>query len=285
MKKTTIIALAMLLGLSACKKDASTINQAPSAQVKARSLVVSHNYVDLTLMPRAAGQNYDTYQGVWQGLQVTVLGPLSWNIQQYPTLVNGVPLVGASVSTSIGSDSYISEQNSGPDGNVFAGSEGVLEGGNYAQFQASLDNYYQALDNYFDANASGTPPLIGDYVNTSYSSVPGFVVFTGKLIRVTTGSNVAIADIGYPLPTASTTTIPSTNFYISDPDQVHYASVNYALYGSNGVCKNATIENSSTVVVISASYTYLGNGIFQFWGTIIRTDGTSFSFNITDNPS
>jgi hypothetical protein len=279
----------MLLSLGACKKDASNVNQAPSATLKPRSLQLSHNYIDMTLMPKPAGQLYDTYQGVWQGLQITVIGPLSWDFQKYPTLVNGVPLVGASINTSIGSDSYVSEQNSGPDGNVFAGSEGVLSGGNYAQFQSSLDNYYNALDNYFDANASGTPPLIGDYVSSSYASLPGFVVFTGKLIRVTTGSNVAIADISYPLPVAAiSTTIPNVGLTLFDPDTVGHAGIEYYINGVTGTMKSATaVKNggAGVNVVVSASYTKQYGAVYHCWGTIIRTDGTSFSFDFTEDVS
>jgi len=169
---------------------------------------------------------------------------------------------------------------------------GVLLGGNYAQVQSSLDNYYQALDNYFDADASGAPPLIGDYVSSSYASLPGFIVFTGKLIRVTTGLNVAIANIGYPLPTASPITIQNLSVQINDPDAAGHAGLTYDLSGTKGAFNTAIVGinnnyTNSKSVVISGSYAEASptSTTWHYWGTIVRTDGTSFSFNITQDLS
>jgi hypothetical protein len=284
MKKTSIIALAMILSLAACKKDASTVNTSGSAiTLKQRNLVVNNSYTDMVLLPRNPGENFDTYSAGWNSMNVKVYGPLSWNSQLYPTLANGVPLVGASITTD--ENSSISVENSGPDGNVFEGTQGVLGFGSLNDFQTDIDKYYAADAAFYAAGSVGVPPAIGDYVMNSYTASET-ISFTGKLIRVTTGSGVAIASIGYPLPTAvKSTGLPSTYFYINDPDQVNHVNVKYALYGTNGSCTQGTIENTSTAIVVTGSYTYLGNGVFQFWGTVIRTDGTSFSFNITDNPS
>jgi hypothetical protein len=207
---------------------------------------------------------------------------------KYPTLVNGVPVVMSNISTYDGT-SWLTAVNTGNDGNVFEVTQVYLGGLPSTGFQVDYDTYIQDWTTYFLNGSIGPAPQLSVVLKTTYSAGGNQQTFTGKLIRVTTGSNLAIAPVTYPLPTASPVppTIPNLgNAVISDPLNVH------STYLLNGVGGNITyanpgidgVSNGSIKAVAIGSYTNTaGTEIFHYWGTIERSDGTFFSFNVTQS--
>jgi hypothetical protein len=285
MKKQLILILAvMLMGLLSCQKEKEVKAPAESSSPnKLRVNVVQPTfyYVDLTLQPRQPGETFDTYYAYYHNEKITVRGNPVYNTSVYPTLVNGVPTQGGSLGVTTIADA-ISTSTSG-DQQVFALTVGSTGNFNFQAFQADFDKYNTAMDNYIKNTASY--PIAYDYIKATYTSAAGFNTYSGKLIRVTTGSHWAIATIDYPVPARSAPTISDTFIYISDPDPAR-PSISYQLRGIKGNIANASVgingQYGNTLVPVTGAYTAISSSFtLHYYGTLFRTDGTSFTFDMT----
>ncbi|MFC0517259.1 hypothetical protein ACFFGT_23820 [Mucilaginibacter angelicae] len=296
MKKQLLWALMLMLaGFSSCQKDsfkpAATSNPAP-AKVKTNSLDPQNFYADLVLLPRKAGENFDTYSAFFSGVNVIVTGSPSWNTVMYPTLLNGVPTAGAGVATADGQNAFISPIGTYgtsskviQDGDAFVIVQGQLGFFDASAFQRDLDDFNFAFDVFISTGAS--IPFIGDYIKDNYSTGGGVVTIPAKLIRVTTGSHWAVATIDYPAPKITSVpvvTIPSTEVIVQDPSNPH---VSYYLYGKNGIFTGGSYaydgNGTDTAIQISGTYYQVTphTGLYHSHGTITRLDGTTFTFDLT----
>ncbi|MGN6640946.1 MAG: hypothetical protein ACTHJ8_18695 [Mucilaginibacter sp.] len=114
-------------------------------------------------------------------------------------------------------------------------------------------------------------------MQTSYTTDGNSITYTGKLIKVTTGSGLAIADVNYPLPVSSITESPMTCNLI-DP----VTHITYAIGGAHNVLTSATqYPGGTTKYTISGTYQYDNVNDLTIAGTIIRADGSAFNFNQT----
>ncbi|MDN3582365.1 hypothetical protein [Mucilaginibacter flavus] len=243
--------------------------------------------MDLALVARKPGENFDTYHATFHGSSIYLIGPLVYDQAKYPNLVNGVPGFGQSMY----GDNYatVDYQNTGPDGNVFGGTQGTMSVTDLSAYHKDLESYFKAVDTQA-LSGNGPIPLIYDYVKQSYpTSSGGILFFTGKVIRVTTGTHIAFADINYPLPAATPYTIPSTFINVPDPNN---SSIHYFLQGDKGTISNGhiaylngTVYTNGPAIAVSGSYTQVtvGAGDFHSIGTIIRQDNTTFRFDQVDN--
>lgn len=276
MKKNLILSLCVLVGLAACQKENKGVTSNTS---KAKfNLTSNHDvslppaYTDLTLMPDGS------YEGYWNSCGIKITGNPAWDELKYPSLVNGVPVTAVNFSTYDGSSS-IDYVNSGADGNVFQVSQiqVSLSEFNASGFNSDLGTYWGALDTWVSGGQVGTAPAIGTYVKDTYTTTVGgnqVKTYTGKLIRVTTGSHLAIATQSYPLPTA--TVVPGNPINYSIHDTAY--NQNYTVSGSYNELTSAKIN--STSYAVSGTYkTTVGVGS-TLVGTIIRADGTQWNFNI-----
>jgi len=288
MKKNLLLPLFALLSLAACKKDAEK-QPLTSADPKTDSHktinTVMPTYVDLTLVPRQAGENFDTYQGYWNDCGIKVRGPLVYNAQKYPTLVNGVPVSSMSITTFDGT-SAVDYSNTGPDGSVFAVTQVYMGYTDFAGFRSDLNLYFNALDIYNQTDRSGPQPLISDAVKDSYTTSSSAKTYVGKLIRVTTGSNLAIATYNYALPTSTTPSIqPLGDAVWTDP----LDNKQYLLHGDHGVVTSCqAIVNgvaSGSTLNVSGSYTANtpNSQNFHIWGSLIRANGSAVNFNFNQD--
>lgn len=91
--------------------------------------------------------------------------------------------------------------------------------------------------------------------------------------------------MSYPLPTATAPPPSSFAAQITDPQN---SQTTYFLNGTNGAffkAEKGTNNNYTNGVYVPVSGSYVrttpGTEIYHYWGTIIRTDGTSLNFDIT----
>jgi len=89
--------LLFMTGFSSCQKDSfKQVNQT-SVGSKDKLRVAATNpgtYSELTLLARQPGETFDTYVGNWGGVSIKMQATPTWNHDQYPNLVNGVPCTG-----------------------------------------------------------------------------------------------------------------------------------------------------------------------------------------------
>lgn len=282
MKKDLTLFAFMLLGLASCQKESSTNITKPvtsKVAMKSRSLVSQGpSYTDMTLVAP------NTYQAIWNGVGVQVTGVLSYDMVKYPTVVNGIPVLTATTNiTTYGPYAWLDSHNDSPDGNVFAVCVPILGGLPSPQFETDYNSYNASWEAFAQAMASypgyGTPPsvpVLGNYVATTYSGEGHSITYTGKLIKVTTGSGLAIADVNYPLPVSSITESPMT-CNLTDP----VTHITYAIAGSNSILTSATQYLGTTKYTISGTYQYDNVNDLTIAGTIIRADGSVFNFTHT----
>jgi hypothetical protein len=193
-------------------------------------------------------------------------------------LVNGVPVRAENITTS--GTCSIDAANTGPDGNVFQVTQAAisLTTFNSDAFNNDLLDFFDSFNTWVSDGQIGSVPDVSSYVKDSYTMTVGsnqVNTYTGKLIRVTTGSNLAIADMSYPLPTAHAVPGNPESFPVYDAPNNKY----YAVSGSYNVINAAKIGTTN----YTASGTYStqmvgGSLVITASGTIIRADGSKFFF-------
>jgi len=279
MKKNLILSLCMLVGLAACQKENKGVTSAPKVKLTAKhDASLPPAYTDMTLMSDGS------YEAVWNGCSIKVTGTPAWDRVKYPTLTNGVPVQTSDLGTYDPSN-WIDYANTGSDGNVFLVSQIQISlvSTNTSGFLYDLANYIGIFDQWITNGLNpATEPKLSDYVKDSYTVTSGASqvnTYTGKLIRVTTGSHLAIATMSYPLPTAQTVPgNPLTGGTIYDASYNQY----YSMKGSYNVLTSATQNLANHPV--SGTYKLGTGGVYTLIGTIIRADGTNFNFNTTIAP-
>ena len=272
MKKNLFLALAMLVGFSACQKENQKTNSVNTPALGARHLSLAPAYTDMTL-------NSDgSYTAYWNDCLIRVTSP-AWDQVKYPTLANGVPVLAGTLTTYDGTSS-VDVANSGVDGNVFQVTQryGLLSEFNSDAFNSDFASYGSAIQTWMGNGANpSTRPHIENYIKDTYTMTVGtdqVKTYTGKLIRVTTGSHLAIATVSYALPTA--TTVPGNPITAGIYDAAYNKT--YALTGSYNQLTSAKINYTSYVISGTYRVDYgLGRALA---GTIIRADGTKFDFNV-----
>ncbi|XHR93975.1 hypothetical protein ACFJIV_27350 [Mucilaginibacter sp. UC70_90] len=276
MKKQLLWSMLLLMaGFSSCRKDSfKQVNQTSvGSKDKLRVASASQNYyyVDLLLQPRAPGENYDTYAAMFGLVKIIVTGTPSWNHDLYPNLQNGVPTVVQNVSIGPGYNAWLTGSD-----NSFVVNVGVPSDFNNVAYQNDVNAYDKASSDWQNKFLSGAdagiPPLIWNYVKDNYSTQAGVVTTTGKLIRVTTGSQWAVATINYPAPTVAPppASVGKLLGGIYDPNN---SSVIYEVYGSSGY----VTSGSPNIKLVSGTYTATNTpNINIVTITITRLDGTSF---------
>jgi hypothetical protein len=283
-----MISALMLLSLTACQKESNQTQIVPSSKMATGLMTPAVNQPPAVVIMNLVGTN--TYQGYFHGSGIQITGPVAYDDVKYPTVVDGIPAFVESMSTYDGA-SVLTSENSGTEGNVFSVSVPILGGLPSTGFQTDFDSYSAAWNTWADGDMSNsTMPLLQSYLKTSYSQVGHSITYTGKVIRVTSGSGVALTEITYPLPTAATaTSAPNLGgFCITDPNN---ATIQYLLSGTDDIINNAAegINNNYSANIyatVTGSYKHTnGTGIFHCWGTIIRPDGTSFKFDSTQDLS
>ena len=287
MKKQLILSgiIALIFLGSSCQKEkakqVSTTNQAD--KLKVNTLPVP-TYVDLALIPRQPGEDFDTYLATFHGSSIYFVGPPVYDQAKYPNLVNGVPVF----AKSMYGDNYatIDFENSGINGNVFGGTQGTMSITDFGAYHKDLENYFKAVDTWATTGMVGPDPLIYNYVKQSYpTSSGGILFFTGKVIRVTTGTHLAFADINYPLPGPTANSVPDLSIIVADNNNPH---ISYLLKGKNGQItsvKSGVDNNFIGGATLSASGTYIhtsGTGIYTVKATIIRPDGTTNNITVVN---
>ncbi|MGN6181850.1 MAG: hypothetical protein ACTHNW_21900 [Mucilaginibacter sp.] len=271
MKKKFTLLVCMIAILASCQKENQKTSVSSPALNK-KHLSLAPMYTDMTL-------NSDgSYTAYWNSCLIRVTSP-AWDLVKYPALVNGVPVLAGSLTTFDGTSS-IDVVNSGFAGNVFQVTQVFMSLTSFDVdgFNSDLAKYDSAFNTWIDNGQTGTRPDITSYIKDSYTVTIGsgqIKTFTGKLIRVTTGSNLAIADLSYPIPADGST--PAGTFSARLNDAAYQTT--YAIYGSKDLITSATI--GSTSYPASGSYTTDSVGNITAIGTIIRSDGTKFNFNIT----
>lgn len=271
---------AIVAGLSSCQKDkdsaSSSINLSNKSATSTKYGTPSGTYTDMVLV----SQNPDVYACTWHGIHIQATGSIVYNFAAYPTLVNGVPVDCTNVSSTD------LNTNSSATSTAFTVTAAVSSFSNSAAFDADLNNYFNALGTWQDAGMSGPTPEIGTYVKESYATSGGITTYTGKLIRVLTGTHLAVAELSYPTPSQSA---PAPN---NDPGNPGFnvpdsanSSIVYSLNNVEGNTTFATANLPNSVTVrVTASGSYTRNGVsYHFWGTIIRTDGTTYNYDRTAN--
>jgi len=289
MKKQLLWGVLLLAaGFTSCKKDSfKPVNNESGTGKNTKVNVVQHDYVDLVLQPRQPGVTYDTYKCVYSGTEVTVTGSASWSTVKYPTLTNGVPAFGLGYSAA--NPNAVSFYTS-YDEDFFTLSIATVSVPNIQALQADIQKYNHAID-VWNAKNSVDPaffplnpyPLSYDYIKPTYTDPnTGVVNATGKLIRVTTGSHLALAPVDYPTPSIAPPSLPGTYAYIKDD---LYPSITYELHGDKGIYSSiGTILNTSTTVSVYATYSATSTpGIYHSVGTITRVDGSRFTFDNTED--
>jgi hypothetical protein len=276
MKKQLLWGMLLLLtGFSSCQKDSFKNADQTSVGSKDKLRVAATNpgtYNELTLLARQPGENFDTYAGNWGGVSIKMQATPTWNHDQYPNLVNGVPCSGGGYT--VGDLNQITTSTAG-------GQDIFIVGVATATFTArqlfsnDMTTYVAALDAYFASHSSNSViPQAYSYIKTTYSDGnpnPSFVQVSGKLIRITTGSHFAFASIDYPTPSP----IPPASAGkllggIRDPNN---SSVIYEVYGSSGY----VTSGSPNVKSVSGTYITTSNpNVNTVTVTITRLDGTSF---------
>lgn len=283
MKKTLMAAMAIVaITFGACKKDLTTQTaqepKSATSKLKTNVATPSYYYRDLTLQPRQPGENFDTYTANFGLAVIKVTGSPSWDTNAYPNLENGVPTAGASISATPGYNAFVTMGNGTAGGDAFVVTVGVLGAFDGIKFQSDISKYRDAR-NAYEKDPDNTPlPLIWNYVSGSYSTQANVVNTPGKLIRVKTGSHWAIASMDYPLPAYTAGTDYETVGNVADPAS---PGTYYTLDGRNGKLKTDTRTPGVTAY---GNYTHgAGTSIYHFYGTIKRANGTTFTFDITQD--
>ncbi|GAA3971947.1 hypothetical protein [Mucilaginibacter dorajii] len=295
MKKQLLLlgAIALFLGLTSCKKElAKTADVTKKDSKLSVNTLPAQTYNELTLIPRKAGENYDTYYTTFHGSNVYVTGNALYDQDKYPTLVNGQPCYAESMYSD--NEGAIDFFNTGTDGNVFQISQGHWVYTDYTQMVTDFDNYFKAENTYIKNGATGVEPSIFTYVKDNYKSSSGSslspYLYVGKLIRVTTGSHWAVAELEYPLPSALPVATPSTFIDVADPVN---SAIHYFLQGVKGAISQGNIATRnasgswSTGAAVDVSGLYFqvtpGSGNYHSMGSIVRPDKTIFRFDQTAN--
>ncbi len=269
----------MLVALAACQKENKGVTSAPKVKLTAKhDASLPPAYTDLTLMSDGS------YEGVWNACGIRVTNP-AWDQVKYPSLVNGVPVTAESMTTYDGSSS-IDAANTGTSGNVFQVSKIigslVYTAFNSTDFHSGISNYSAAVKAWISGGQHGAVPDISTYILDTYTKTVGtdmVKTYTGKLIRVATGSHLAIATLSYALPSANSVNPDAMSVSIYDPADPQYP---YSVHSSYHVITSATKANinyNATGTMVPGS-----GGVIAVTGTIIRADGTTFEFNTTIAP-
>jgi hypothetical protein len=284
MKKQLLGCLALLLaGLTSCQKDTFKPSEQTSVGSKDKLRVAAANpgtYNELILLARQPGENFDTYIGNWGGVSIKMQATPTWNHDQYPNLVNGVPCTGGGYT--VGDLNQITTSTAG-------GQDLFIVGVATATFTArqlfsdDITTYSSALDSYFASHPQNTViPQASSYIKTTYSDGnpdPHFVQVSGKLIRITTGSHFAFASIDYPTPAPAS--LNAVSFvYITDPNR---PNTYYNLYWANGHILYTQDPNTQVTGTYTVSGPHLT--IYHYVGTITRSDGSTFNFDETTDVS
>jgi len=276
MKKQLLWGMLLLLtGFSSCQKDSfKPVNDQSGKEKSTKENVTqpTYAYADLALQPRQPGETFDTYKVTWSGAEVKMIGTPTWDQSAYPTLVNGIPAVGASYGVYSNGNNITSSTGVGQD--FFLLTIGVISLPATQKFQQELDAYKNAVSSY-QANPSGPYPSPDTYIENNLTG-PLIVSYnvTGKLIRVTTGSHWALASVNYPTPSP----IPPASAGkllggIYDPNN---SSVIYEVYGSSGY----VTSGSPNVKSVSGTYTKTSDpNVNIVTVKITRLDGSSFQLN------
>lgn len=276
----------IVAGLSSCQKDKSapsSTNLANKSVSATKYTTPSGTYTDMVLV----SQNPDVYACTWHGIHIQATGSIVYNIAQYPTLVNGVPVDCTNVSSTD------LNTNSSATSAAFTVTAAVSSFSNSAAFDADLNNYFSALGTWEDAGMTGAAPEIGTYVKSSYTTSSGITTYTGKLIRVLTGTHLAVADLGYPVPTP---TVPAQNallpsaFMVVDSTNL---SIGYEIHGTNGnISSYKTFTKVGTTWTGGSTTSGVANGtftssnyVYHCIGTIIKSDGSTQNFDMSYNPN
>lgn len=279
MKKQLLWCLALLLaGLTSCQKDTFKTADQTSVGSKDKLRVAVANpgtYNELTLLARQPGENFDTYIGNWGGVSIKMQATPTWNHDQYPNLVNGVPCTGGGYT--VGDLNQITTSTAGGQ-DFFIVGVATATFTTQQLFNTDVTTYINALDSYISSHTpSSAIPQASSYIKTTYSDGnpdPHFVQVSGKLIRITTGSHFAFASIDYPTP-APVTTPPSAGVLLGGIHDPSNSSTIYEVYGSSGV----VTSGSPNVKSVTGTYTTTSNSQINLVNvTITRNDGTTFSF-------
>ncbi|AYL98410.1 hypothetical protein [Mucilaginibacter celer] len=283
MKKQLLwAALLMAAVFTSCSKNElkPEVTTTGKDKLKTNTTQPTYHYADLLLQPRQAGENFDTYKGVWSGAEVKMIGTPTWYQAGYPTLTNGIPGLNASYGVYSNGNMISSSVAAGQDFIIL--SIGTIALPDLQAFQKDVDSYMKARDNYEKLGGQTQVPLASDYIKDSYTSgMGGYITVTGKLIRVTTGSHWALASVDYPTPTATAPASPKFVGAVPDPND---NTIVYDVYGTNGnititkIFKNGT-EQGMAGGFSSGTYTFVGGNIYHVSVTVYRANGTSFTFN------
>jgi hypothetical protein len=281
MKKNLVLSLFMLLGLAACQKESSNVNTSKASNLNATIMKPAVGTQPSVAVMTLVAPN--TYQALWHGIGVQLTYP-AYDMGKYPTVVDGIPVTPETMSVYGSVAASLSGVNTSGSGNVFSVWVPVIGGLPSPSFQSSADSYMQLWNNWFAAGSSGAEPQLASNVQTSYSGEGGSITYTGKVIKVTTGSGIALADVTYPLPTASTTP-PAINdlvqgFVVTDPNN---SSLSYYILGTKGVVTSAERIPAGNGGLAANGYYTIPAGITTAWGTVIRADGSTFTFNSTQD--
>jgi hypothetical protein len=282
MKKQLLWGMLLLAaGFSSCQKDSfKPVNDETGTGKTTKVNTVQHDYVDLVLQTRQPGVTYDTYKCVFSGTEITVTGSASWSTVKYPTLTNGVPAFGLGYSAPYPNTVTFYTSY---DEDFFTLSIATVSVPNITAMHDDIQKYNHAID-VWNAKNSVDPaffpfnpyPLSYDYIKPTYTDPnTGMVNVTGKLIRVTTGSHLALAPVDYPTPAIAPPSSANPIFLGGVADPLNPNKL-YHIYGVSG---NITKLNASDGKSASGTYTATGNQfIFNVNVTIVRTDGTTFSY-------
>ncbi|QEM13591.1 hypothetical protein [Mucilaginibacter rubeus] len=218
MKKQLLWGVLLLAaGFSSCKKDSFKPVNDESAKGKSTKVNVAQppsSYSDLVLQPRQPGETFDTYKCVFAGTEVKVMGTPTWNQSAYPTLVNGIPALGASYGVYTNANLILASTGVGQD--FFSLSIFGINGLEWGtKFRDALELYQYAVATY--TPSSGAPyPSPDTFIGSDFTSHADTYTVTGKLIRVTTGSHWALATVDYPTPAPSSQVIVNDIFFIQN---------------------------------------------------------------------
>ncbi|NVM64308.1 hypothetical protein FHW88_002597 [Mucilaginibacter sp. SG538B] len=266
MKKQLLWGAALLLsGLTACKKNDFGSNQANTSKT-IKTNVAAPNYVELQPYPNVPGTYFATY-----GQAPLVISGLYYDTRQYPTFKEGIPAFG---SVSIPGPDYMHSvvtEEGYSTGKSFVVTATYQSATNYQAIHNDLVRYYKAVDQWIAESAiiDMSPPIMRDYIKTSYTASGSQIVATsGKLITITTGSKWAIATGDYKIPKP----IVAEHMLGAVNDPLN-SNIVYYLYGLNGnITRISTNAQSAT-----GTYTATANpNVNTVTVTIKRTNGTTF---------
>jgi hypothetical protein len=279
MKKQLLLlsATILIVGLTSCKKENSKVADSPGSKNGPKLTVntlPAPTYNELFLIARKPGENYDTYYTTFHGSNVYVTGSPIYDQDKYPTLANGQPCYAQGMYSD--NEGAIDFYNTGTDGNVFQISQGHWIYTDYTQMTTDFVNYFNAQNTFIKNGAIGVEPSIFNYVKDNYKSSSNSsldpYIYIGKLIRVTTGSHWAVAEVNYPLPAAASTTHPTTIFLDGVPDPT--TGYIYHIWGYHGL-----VNRVPDALSVGGSYTPTANPfVFNVNITIVRKDGSFFNY-------